>query len=72
MSAQATHATSPAAAAEALAANIAKAMSYLKRFREQPLGHFIAGKARARFQQGAVRQCVARRLARHQSGCGGR
>ena len=31
--------------AEALAANQAKAAGYLKRFREQPLGHFIAGKA---------------------------
>jgi 5-carboxymethyl-2-hydroxymuconic-semialdehyde dehydrogenase len=36
---------SPAAAADELAANIAKAAGYLKRFRDQPLGHFIAGKA---------------------------
>jgi 5-carboxymethyl-2-hydroxymuconic-semialdehyde dehydrogenase len=32
-------------AAEALAANQAKAAVFLKRFREQPLGHFIAGQA---------------------------
>jgi 5-carboxymethyl-2-hydroxymuconic-semialdehyde dehydrogenase len=38
-------ALSPAAAADALAANIARAAGYLKRFRDQPLGHFIAGKA---------------------------
>jgi 5-carboxymethyl-2-hydroxymuconic-semialdehyde dehydrogenase len=31
--------------AEALAANQAKAAGYLKRFREQPLGHFIGGSA---------------------------
>ncbi len=34
-----------AAAADALAANLAKATGYLKRFREQPLAHFIGGKA---------------------------
>jgi 5-carboxymethyl-2-hydroxymuconic-semialdehyde dehydrogenase len=31
--------------AEALAANVAKAGGFLKRFREQPLAHFIGGKA---------------------------
>jgi 5-carboxymethyl-2-hydroxymuconic-semialdehyde dehydrogenase len=30
---------------EALAANIAKAAGFLQRFRERPLGHFIAGRA---------------------------
>jgi 5-carboxymethyl-2-hydroxymuconic-semialdehyde dehydrogenase len=30
---------------DALSTNIAKATRYLQRFREQPLGHFIAGKA---------------------------
>jgi 5-carboxymethyl-2-hydroxymuconic-semialdehyde dehydrogenase len=34
-----------ATSADALSANIAKATRYLQRFRDQPLGHFIAGKA---------------------------
>jgi 5-carboxymethyl-2-hydroxymuconic-semialdehyde dehydrogenase len=37
--------TSNLSPAEALAANVAKAAGYLQRFREQPLAHFIAGKA---------------------------
>jgi 5-carboxymethyl-2-hydroxymuconic-semialdehyde dehydrogenase len=44
MSAAQAAPVSPAQAAEALAANIARANGYLKRFREQPLGHFINGK----------------------------
>jgi 5-carboxymethyl-2-hydroxymuconic-semialdehyde dehydrogenase len=43
--AHATHADNATAAGDALATNIARAAGYLKRFREQPLGHFIAGKA---------------------------
>ena len=31
--------------AEALASNLAKASGYLKRFRDAPLAHFIAGRA---------------------------
>jgi 5-carboxymethyl-2-hydroxymuconic-semialdehyde dehydrogenase len=45
MSGAHAHAPSGVSAADALAANIAKATGYLKRFRDQPLGHFIAGKA---------------------------
>jgi len=45
MSAAHAQPLTPTAAAEALAANVAKAGAYLKRFREQPLAHFIAGKA---------------------------
>jgi len=44
MAAHATN-TSTVRPAEALAANVAKATGYLKRFRDQPLAHFIAGKA---------------------------
>lgn len=43
--AHATHADRATEAGDALATNIAKASGYLQRFREQPLGHFIAGKA---------------------------
>src|SRR5262245_60221868 len=45
MSTAHAHAPSGVSAADALAANIAKASGYLQRFRDQPLGHFIAGKA---------------------------
>jgi 5-carboxymethyl-2-hydroxymuconic-semialdehyde dehydrogenase len=45
MSSAHAHAPGGVSAAAALAANLAKATAYLKRFRDQPLGHFIAGKA---------------------------
>src|SRR5829696_5108225 len=39
------HVATVAEAGDALASNRKKAAGYLKRFRERPLGHFIAGKA---------------------------
>ncbi len=41
----ATHADKATAANDALPTNIARVEGYLQRFREQPLGHFIYGKA---------------------------